>query len=127
MRRTILGGTVPVEALTATGQQDRAIGAFADDEVDRSRRARGEWHGDCLAALAKHHQRAVAAFQSESFDIGADRLGDAQPVQCQQRDQRMFAGAGQAGGDKHRSEFAAVEIGGIGLVVQAGSANVDGG
>lgn len=44
-------------------------------------------HG--LAALAVHHKSAVAALEAELFDVGAQRFRDAQPVERQQRAQRM--------------------------------------
>ncbi|HEV8625790.1 MAG TPA: hypothetical protein VG034_15130 [Acidimicrobiia bacterium] len=37
--------------------------------------------GDALAALAGHGEGAVAAFETERFDVGAERLGDPQPVE----------------------------------------------
>ena len=113
-----------IETLAIAGQQDRSLGAFADDEIDRSRGARSERNGDGLAALAQHDQGAVSAFQAESFDVGADRFGDPQPVKCQQRDQGVFAGTRQASGDEHRAELVAIETGGIGLIVQTWPAHM---
>ena len=54
-------------------------------EVDRPGGARGERDGDDLAALAQHGQGAVPAFETELVDVGAERFGDPQPVDRQQR------------------------------------------
>ena len=40
--------------------------------------------GDQLAALTEHGQGAVAMFETEIVDVGAERFGDAQPVDRQQ-------------------------------------------
>jgi hypothetical protein len=39
----------------------------------------------------------VAAFQVEVLDVGAGGLGDPQPVQREQRDQRMLCGRPEPG------------------------------
>ena len=51
-----------------------------------SRRARCQWHGHNLAALAEDGEGAVAPLQAEGLDVGADRLGDPQAVQGEERD-----------------------------------------
>ena len=73
----------------ADGAQPRtwaveSAGGMGYGQVDRSGDAWGEWHGEQLAALAQHGQSAAAAFLAERFDVGADRLRHAQPVQRQQ-------------------------------------------
>jgi hypothetical protein len=42
----------------------------------------------------------VAALEAEVFDVRAERLGDAQAVEGEQRDQCVFEGAREAGGDE---------------------------
>ena len=65
---------VPVESATVVAEEDRAISAITDREIDRSRRARRERDGHGLAAFADDAQGAVAALEAESFDVGADRF-----------------------------------------------------
>jgi hypothetical protein len=43
-----------------------------------------------LPPLAGDPERPVPAFQAQLLDVGAGGLGDPQPVQGQQRDQRML-------------------------------------
>jgi hypothetical protein len=69
----------------------------------------------------------VAAFQAKMLDIGAGSFGDPQPVQREQRDQRMLGRRAEPGGDQQRAELVAVQRGGMGLVVHARTADVRGG
>jgi hypothetical protein len=41
-----------------------------------------------------------------------------QPVQREQRDQRSIEGAGETGGDEHRTDLVAIEPGRVGLVIE---------
>ena len=61
----------------------------------------------------------MPALEAERVDVGADRFGDAQPVQREQRDQGVIARRGQSGGDEDGAELVAVEVGDVGLVVDA--------
>jgi hypothetical protein len=54
--------------------------------------------GDDRAALAGNRESPVAAFQIEVLDVGAGGLGDPQPVQREQRDQRMLCRRPEPGG-----------------------------
>ena len=60
----------------------------------------------------------VAAFQIEVLDVGAGGLGDPQPVQREQGDQRMLRRRAEPGGDQERAELVAVQGSGMGLVIQ---------
>ena len=80
-----------VEPFTVGVEEDRTFQPFTDRQVDCPGDAWSEGHRDQLAALAQHRQRAMAALQSEGLDVGTDRLRDTQPVQRQQRHQRMIA------------------------------------
>ena len=51
-------------------------------------------------------------FQARGLDIGADGLGDAEPVESEQEDQRVLAGWAEPGGDQQSAEFVAVQAGG---------------
>jgi hypothetical protein len=66
----------------------------------------------------------VASFDGEAFDVGAERFGDPQPVQGQQRDQGVFAATGQHGGDQEGADLVAVQTNGPGLLVEFRSADM---
>jgi hypothetical protein len=72
------------------GQEHWCAGALADGQADRPGGVRRERYGDDRAALAGNRESPVAAFQIEVLDVGAGGLGDPQPVQREQRDQRML-------------------------------------
>ena len=119
-------GAVPVQPPPVRCQEDRPLAAFADRQVDRPGGARRERDGDDLAALAGDHQGAVPAFEAQGLDVGAGRLGDAQPVEGQQGDQRVLGRLPEPGRDQQRAELVAVQAGGVRLVVQAGPADMGG-
>ena len=118
-------GTKTVEALPASGGEDRSADPFADGEVDRPGGARGHGYGDGLATLADDGERPMAPFDAESFDVGADRFGDPEAVEGQQRDQGMLGGGAESGGDQLDADLVAVQADGVRLVVEAGSTDVD--
>ena len=91
-------GAVPVQPPPVRGQEHRAAGTLADGQVDRPGGARREQNGDHLAALAGDGQRPVPALQAQMLDAGAGGLGDPQPVQGEQRDQRMLGRRAEPGG-----------------------------
>jgi hypothetical protein len=76
-----------------------------------------------LAPLRATVKRPVAAFEARVPDVRAGRLGHAQPVQGQQGDQRVLGGRAGPRGDQERAGLVAVQSGGVGLVVQAGTAH----
>jgi hypothetical protein len=80
-----------------------AFAPFADGQVDRPRGARSERDGHYLAALAGDGQGPVTAFGAQGPDIRAGGFEDPQPVQGQQRDQRMLWRWPKAGGDSQPS------------------------
>ena len=53
------------------------------------------------------------------FDVGADGLRHPQPVQRQQRHQRVIPWRREPRGDQDDAEFVAVQVGDVGLVVDA--------
>jgi hypothetical protein len=73
-----------------------------------------------LPALAGDGQGPVAAFGAQGLDTGAGGFGDPQPVQGEQRDQRMLWRRPKTCGDQHLAELVAVPPGGVLLVVQPG-------
>ena len=103
------GGGVAVELATVVAVQDRALEAFPDDQVDGPGSSWGKWHRHGLAALAEHGECAVPAFERKILDPCSDRFGDTQPVQREQRDQRVIACPRETGSDQHRAELVAIE------------------
>jgi hypothetical protein len=112
------GGAVPVQPPAARGEEDGSFAAFPGGQVDRPRCAWCERDGDDLAALAGDHQGPVPALHPQRLDIGAGCLGDAQPVEGQQGDQRVLRGRAEPGGDQQCAELASVQPGSVRLIVQ---------
>jgi hypothetical protein len=69
----------------------------------------------------------VPALEAEVVDVRAGGLGNPQPVQREQGDQRMLGRRPESGGDQQRAEFGAVQGDGVGLVVHPRTADVRGG
>ena len=68
----------------------------------------------------------MPAFEAERFDVGAGGFGDPQPVQREQRDQRVLGRWAEPGGDEQGADLVAVQAGGMRFVVQPGTAHVHG-
>lgn len=62
----------------------------------------------------------MSAFDAEGLDVGAESFGDSEPVDGQQRYERVLSGGCEPGGDEEGADLVAVQVGGVGLVVQAG-------
>ena len=97
------GGAVPVQPSPVRGGEQRPFGSLADSQVDRPGGARRQRDGDHLAALAGDGQRPVPALQAQVLDVRAGSLGDPQPVQGQQGNQRVLARWAEPGGHEQRS------------------------
>jgi len=69
-------------------------------------------------------QSAVTPLQAKSVDIGAEGLGDAQAVQSEQARQGVIPSRSETGGNQEGTQLVAVQAHGVGLVVQAGPADV---
>src|SRR5215470_11455298 len=119
-------GAVPVQPLPGWREEDRPVAAFADGEVDRAGGSGGERDDGLLAALAGDRQRPVAALGAERLDVGAGGFGYAQPVEGEQRDQRVFGSGAEPGRDQQRADLVAVQPGGMGLVVDPRPTDVHG-
>jgi hypothetical protein len=102
------------------------LAALGDGQVDRPGGARRERDGDHLAALAGDHQGAVPALDAQRLDVAAGGFRHAQPIEGQQRDERMLGGRAEPGGDQERPELVAVQPGGVRLIVQPGTADMSG-
>jgi hypothetical protein len=56
--------------------------------------------------------------------MSADGFGDSSSVEGQHTDEGVIPRVGESGGDEHGPDLVTVQAGGVGLVVQAGSAHV---
>jgi hypothetical protein len=119
-------GAVPVQPTAIGGQEDRSFGALADGQVDRPRRPWRQRDSYHLAAFAGDNQHPVPAFDTQGFDIRAGGFGDPQPVQGQQRDERVLGRSAEPSSDQQRAKLVTVQPGGVGLVVQAGPSDMGG-
>jgi len=115
-------GRVPVEPQAVGPEEDRAVQPFTDREIDSSGGARGERDRDDLAALAQDDQGPMPSFEAEAVDVRPRRLRDPQPVQREQRDQRVLARSPETRGDEQRTDLVTVQTGGVGLVIDARTA-----
>jgi hypothetical protein len=61
------------------------------------------------------------------LDVRAGGFGDPQPVQREQRDQRVLCRRPETGGDEQRAELVAVSSGGVRFVIDSRTADVGGG
>jgi hypothetical protein len=105
------GGAVPVQPSPVRSQEERPFGALPDRQVDRAGGARGERDSDDLAALADDDKGAVPAFQAHVLDVRSGRLRYPQPVQRQQRDQRVLGSRAESGGDQQGTDLVAAPFG----------------
>ena len=83
-------GAVPVKPPCVPSEEHRPVRALADGQVDRPGGPRRERDGDDLAALAGDRERPVPTVQAEVLYVSASGFGDPQPVQREQRDQRVL-------------------------------------
>ena len=125
-RRTIRPAPCRSSRRPSSGQEHGTVGALADGQVDRPGGARCQRNGNDLAALAGDGHRPVTALQAQVPDIRAGRLGHAQAVQGEQRDQRVLTRRAEPGGDQQRAELVAVQGGGMRLIVHPRTADMGG-
>ena len=123
-RRTIRDAACRSRRSPSEPQEDRALAAVSDREIDRAGGPGRKRNDDDLAALAENPQGAVAAFDAELFDVRTDRFGDPQPVECQQAQQRMVTGVAEPGRDQHGTDLVAVQAGRVRFVVEARPSNM---
>jgi len=76
--------------------------------------------------LAGDRQHPVPALQAQVPDVRAGGLADPQPVQREQRDQRVPGGRAEPGGGQQCAELVAVQRDGAGLVVDPGPPDMGG-
>jgi hypothetical protein len=114
------GCGVPGQALAFVAQEDRSLEPLTDRQVQRSGGSRRQRDGDGLGSFAVHHEGSVASLEAELFDVGAEGFRDPQPVQREQRAQRVVLGRRQSGLDEEDAELVAVKTDGVGLVVEFG-------
>ena len=68
----------------------------------------------------------MPALQAQLLDVGAGGLRDPQPVQREQRDQRVLAPRTKTRGDEQGAELVAVQGSGVRLVVHPRTADMGG-
>src|SRR5204862_7208056 len=85
-------GAVAIQPLPVAATEDWPLTALTDGQVDRPGGARRERDGDDLAALAGNYQGPVPALDAQGPDVGTDGFGHPQPVEGQQRDERVLGG-----------------------------------
>jgi hypothetical protein len=68
----------------------------------------------------------VAALEAQVLDVSTSGLRDPQPVQREQRDQRMHRWRAEPGRNEERADLVAVQRDGMGFVVDPGPADVCG-
>ena len=124
--RTIRPAPCRSSRLPSAVRKIGTVAAFAGGQVDRPGGAGRERYGDDLAALSGDGHGPVPALRAPVLDVGAGGLGDPQPVQCQERDQRMLGRRAEPGGDQQGTQLVAVQGGGTGLIVQPRAADVRG-
>src|SRR5215469_16328544 len=101
-------GFMPVQPVPGRAEEDRSGAAFADSQVDRASGSRGERDDSFLTALAGDRQDAVTALAAQVLNVRADSLGHPQPVQGQQRYQRVLSRRAEPGGDEEGTDLVAV-------------------
>lgn len=79
-----------------------------------------------LPPLAGDGERPVATFGAQRLDAGAGGLRNLQPVQGEQRNQRVLRRRAEARGDQQGTELVTVQAGRIRLIIQAGAADMGG-
>ncbi len=67
-------GAVAVEAAAVNTEEDRALAALTDCEIDRTGRAWGERDRDDFAAFTHNREGSMSAFEAERLDVGTGRL-----------------------------------------------------
>ena len=67
----------------------------------------------------------MSAFESERVDVGAEGFGDPQPVDREQRDERVLGRGAEAGGDQQRADLVTVEPDRMRFVVKPRPPHVD--
>ena len=68
----------------------------------------------------------MSALEAQVLDVSAGGFGDPQPVQGQQRDQRMHRWRPEISGDEERAELVAVQRSRVRLLVDPRPADVGG-
>jgi hypothetical protein len=70
-------GGACVESAAIGTNEDRAVGSFADGEVQGAGGAGNQWDTGGLVALADDLEGAVATFEAEVLDVRTASLSDA--------------------------------------------------
>ena len=68
----------------------------------------------------------MPALDAQGLNVGASGFRHAQPVEGQQRDQRVLGRRAKPGGDQQRAELVTVQPGRVRLIIEPGSADMRG-
>ena len=101
-------GGVAVHPTALGAEEDRARRSLADVEINCPGGAGSQGDGHVLAALSHDLERPVSPLEVEVVDVGAQGLGDPQPVEGQQRRQGVVPRGTEAGLDEEGAELVAV-------------------
>ena len=77
-----------------------------------------------FAAIVHDHQGPVTAIHAYRLDVRAERFADPQPVEGEERDQRVITRGTKAGLDEEAAELVAVQPEGAGLDIDLGASDV---
>src|SRR4051794_1865645 len=101
----LVGELVAVAVTVGAGHEDRAGGALCDVVIERAHHRGSERHARWLATLAGHLEHSVAVVVAVVADVGAERFGDAQPAEGQQRDECSGARAVRGRGGEQATQL----------------------
>ena len=117
--------SMAIEAATVATEEDRPARSLANREIDGPGSARRHRDRHGLSSLSQDGERPVPTLKSERLDVCADRFGDPQAIQREQRDERVLSRRSKSCGDKERADLIAVEADCVRLVVKARPPDVD--
>ena len=109
-------GRAPVESLTVPAAKNRPFVTLADDQVDGAGGAWDERDGGGLVALAGDPQGPVATLDGEVFDVRLARFAHPEPVQTEQRGQRLVHEVVVVRGGQEHAELRPIEPSSVGGV-----------
>jgi hypothetical protein len=102
-----------VKSLTSAVHEDRALETLANREVESPGDPRRQRHRDDLATFAGNCEGPMTSLQAQRVNIRAEGFGDAQPVQRQQRHQRVVPCGRETRSDEQRAELVAIQARGV--------------
>ena len=102
-------GCAPLEALTISTVQDRALAALAQHEVDRGGHPLNEGNDRRLVAVADDAERLMSSIKAEIFHVGRTGLAHPESVQAKEHRQGGMVTVVTLGGEEEGTQLSAVE------------------